>query len=420
MSRRSPFVALRIRNYRAYFAGQVVSLWGTWAQNVGMAWLVLELSHASGVALGVVTACEFLPMLLFGLWAGVLADRLDKRRLIVATQLALATVASTLAVLDLTGAVRLWMAFALAFAFGLATAIDTPARLSFVVEVVGRDDLPNALALNSVVVSAGQLVGPALAGLLIAGGGTGLCFAANALSYVGTIIAVMSMRRDELEPAAAVPRAMGQVKDGLRYTWATRALRANMVMIAFVSLLAFNFPVVLPLLAKETFAGGAGTYSLLTSAMGAGALIGAFALAVMGRPTGARLVAACVLFGTSMCLAAGAPTLVAVVCVMPAIGLGQLVIASTSNALVQLDSDPAMRGRVTAIRSVTSQGVTPIGGVLIGAVAQAFGARWAVAVGGAGALAAVIVFYRPLVTPTSRALSDPFAPMSSLQTTEIS
>lgn len=386
------FRSLRNRNYRRYFIGQVISLCGTWAQNIGLGWLVLELSDDSGVAIGVVTAMQFVPVLLFGLWAGLLADRFDKQRFIVATQVALAVLAGVLAFVDLVGVVNLPMVYGLAFLFGVATACDTPARLSFVVEMVGPEDLPNALALNSAVVNAGRIIGPGIAGFVILTGGTGLCFVINALSYVGTIIAVTSMRKGDLQQPTPVARGKGQVRAGLRYTWATPLLRADMLLVACVSLVAFNFPVVLPLLAKVTFDGDAGTYSLTASAMGVGAFASALVLASLGRPYGRRLVIAFLVLAVTMCVAAASPNLGVLLVLLTVIGAGQVIAASSANAMVQLDADPAMRGRVTAIFSLTTQGVTPFGGVLAGAVAQLAGPRWAMGMGGIGALVAVVVF----------------------------
>jgi MFS family permease len=383
------FRSLRNPNYRRYFTGQVISLSGTWAQNIGLGWLVLDLSHDSGVAVGIVTAMQFVPVLLFGLWAGLLADRFDKRRFIVTTQIALAALALVLAAVDLAGVVNLPMVYGLAFLFGMATACDTPARLSFVVEMVGPTDLPNALALNSAVVNAGRIIGPGIAGLVIATGGTGLCFLVNALSYIGTIIAVSSMRGADLEQPAPVARAKGQVREGLRYTWHTPLLRADMLLVASVSLLAFNFPVVLPLLAKVTFHGNASTYSLMASAMGVGAFVSALILASLGRPYGRRLVIAFLVLAAALCAAALAPNLAVLVVLLTVIGAGQVIAASSANAMVQLDADPAMRGRVTAIFSLTTQGSTPFGGVLAGTVAEELGPRWAMGMGGIGAFVAI-------------------------------
>jgi MFS family permease len=390
------FRSLRIRNYRRYFVGQVISLSGTWAQNIGLAFLVLDLSDNSGVALGVVTAMQFAPVLLFGLWMGLLADRFDKRRFIVSTQIALAVLAGILALVDLTGVVTLPMVYALAFLFGLATAADTPARLSFVVEMVGSEDLPNALALNSAVVNAGRIIGPGIAGLVIALGGTGLCFLVNALSYIGTIIAVASMRRADLQQPMPVAKGKGQVRAGLRYAWEEPLLRANLMTVALVSLVAFNFPVVLPLLAKITFGGDAGTYSLMASAMGVGAFVSALILAAMGRPYGRRLVIAFLGLGAAMCAAALAPNLLILVLLLTGIGAGQVIAASSANAMIQLDAAPAMRGRVTAIFSLTTQGVTPFGGLLAGAVAQWAGPRWAMGLGGVACFVALSIFGRRL------------------------
>lgn len=406
------FRSLRQPNYRRYFAGQVLSLAGTWAQNIGMGWLVLDLSGDSGLALGIVTALQFVPVLLFGLWAGLLADRYDKRRFIVATQVALAATAGLLALLTMAGLIELWMVYVLAFMFGVATAADTPARLSFVVEMVGPTDLPNALALNSAVVNAGRIIGPGIAAAIIvlSGGDTGPCFLVNAVSYVGTILAVMSMRGTDLEQPVPVARARGQVRQGLRYAWQTPLLRYDLLLIATTSLLAFNFPVILPLLAKETFDGGADVYSLMTAAMGLGAFISALVLAGMGRPFGPRLVFAVGLLASSLLVVSVAPTLVVVVALLPILGAGQIVSASSANAMVQLDAAPAMRGRVTAIFSLATGGATPFGGILLGAVVEGYGPRRALAVSGLGALAAVLAFGGPLLRDRRGRTGEPDVP----------
>jgi len=386
------FRSVRSSNYRRYFAGQLISLSGTWAQQIGLGWLVLDLSDDSGVAVGIVTALQFVPVLLLGLWAGLLADRFDKRRFIAVTQVALASIAGVLAVVDLSGNATLPIVYVLAFMFGVATAFDTPARLSFVVEMVGSRDLPNALALNSAVVNGGRIIGPAIAGGLIAVGGTGLCFGVNALSYVGTIVAVLSMDRSALHQTPAVTRKGGQIREGIRYTWNTPVLRASVLLMGSVSLLAFNYPVLLPLLAKITFEGSASTYSLFASSMGVGALVAALALANLDRPYGRRIIFATCFLGAATLASSIAPGLAMLVVLLGLTGIGQVVTASSVNALVQLDSDPDKRGRITAIFALTSQGVTPVGGVVAGTIAEMAGPRWAMAVGGVGALIAALVF----------------------------
>jgi MFS family permease len=384
--------SLRNPNYRRYFAGQVVSLCGTWAQQVGMGWLVLELSGDKGAAIGLVTALQFVPVLLFGLWAGLLADRFDKRRFIVSTQSALAVTATALAVLDLTGTVTLPMVYALSFLFGVATALDTPARLSFVVEMVGPEDLPNALALNSAVVNAGRIIGPAIAGVVIAIGGTGLCFLVNGVSYLGTIAALITMNVAHLQQPAPVARGAGQVRAGLVYAWRTPILRASLLLTASVSLVAFNYPVLLPLLAKVTFEGSASSYGAMLSAMGVGAFCAALVLASIGRPYGRRIVLSVMVVSATTVLVAVSPSLPIAVAVLALTGVGQVVTASSANALVQLDSRPEMRGRVTAIFSLMLGGMTPVGAYLAGMLADLAGPRWALAIGGVGAALALAVF----------------------------
>ncbi|MGE0878803.1 MAG: MFS transporter [Acidimicrobiia bacterium] len=386
------FRALRIRNYRRYFIGQVISLCGTWAQTIGMSWLVLDLSNDSGVAVGIVTAMQFVPVLLFGMWMGVLADRFDKRRFIVVTQIALASCALVLSIVDFADVVNLPMVYGLAFLFGVATAADTPARLSFVVEMVGPTDLPNALALNSAVVNAGRIIGPAIAGAVIAAGGTGFCFLVNAVSYVGTIVAVSSMRAHDLQQPPPVRKARGQIREALGYVWSSPILRSDVMLMGCLGFVALNFNVVLPVLAKVTFHGSASTYSWMASAMGVGALVSALVLATLDRPYGRRLIYANSILAVALLAAALMPTLLGVVAVMIVLGAGQVIGASSANALLQLDADPAVRGRCTALFSMTTSSATLFGGLLAGVITEAFGARWALAFGSVGTVVVVLAF----------------------------
>jgi MFS family permease len=393
------FRSLQSRNYRLWFTGQLVSVAGTWTQTIAQGWLVLQLSNNSGVAVGTVTALQYLPTLVLGLWGGLLADRLDKRTLLLGSQLVLGAVAGMLAAVDLAGVVELWMVYALVTLSGVASAVEQPARQSFVVELVGPDDLANAIGLNSTIFNSARMVGPAIAGVLIVTVGTGACFLVNAVSYLATFTALVLMRPAELHRESRVAKGRGQIREGLRYAWSVPVLRANLLLMTAVGTLAFNFPVVLPLLAKVTFDGGAGSYSLLTAAQGAGALAGALTIASMRRTDGRRVVLAAVAMGVAMCGAALAPSLAILVLVMPTIGLGQIFVASSSNALIQLDAAPAMRGRVTSIRTITVLGSTPIGGLIAGGIGQTAGPRWAMAMGGAACLLGALAFGAPLFGP---------------------
>ena len=299
------FDALHNANYRRYFAGQAVSLVGTWMQTVAQGWLVLELT-GSGTALGMVAAAQFLPLLLLAPYGGLLADRMDKRRLLLATQSALGLMALLLGVLVVTGAVRLWMVVALAFALGISTAIDNPVRQSFAQEMVGPSRVRNAVTLNSILVNAARAVGPAVAGLLIATAGTGVCFLVNAVTYVAVLAALLSMDVAELHPSPRAEKARGQVREGLAYVGRTPDLLVPLIMLALVGTLTYEFQVVLPLLARA-FDGGPGTYGLLTSAMGAGAIAGGLVVAGRGR-TGLRpQTGAAAKFGTAVLITAAAP-----------------------------------------------------------------------------------------------------------------
>ncbi|HEX9530553.1 MAG TPA: MFS transporter [Acidimicrobiales bacterium] len=386
------FRSLRVRNYKLFFFGQLVSVCGTWMQTIAQAWLVLRLSHDSGVAVGVVTALQFTPTLLFGMWGGVIADRFDKRRLLVGTQLAMTAAAAALATLTLTGAVQLWHVYALALVTGLATAVNAPAHQSFVVEMVGPQDVGNAVGLNSAGFNAGRIVGPALAGLVIVTVGTGWCFAVNAASFVAAIGGLMAMRPGELWRGAPVARAKGQVREGFRYVRRTPELRSNVILLTIVGTLAYNFQVVIPILAKVTFHGSAGTYSAMTVAMGSGSLVGALLAASRRRPSGELLFGASLAFGAANCLAAVSPNLVTVLPALVLLGLCSITYVSTANTLLQLRSDAEMRGRVMAIYALVVIGSTPIGGPLLGWICQQWGARWGLGLGGLSTLAGAVFF----------------------------
>jgi len=383
----STFVSVRVRNYRLYFIGQVVSITGSWVQRVAQSWLVLHLS-GGGVALGLVSALQFLPMLLLGAWGGLAADRMDKRRLLIVTQALMGLLALALGTITLAGAARLWMVYVLALLLGVVTAVDNPARQSFVMEMVGRRQLSNAVSLNSAVFTSARVVGPALAGLLITVVGTGWCFMVNAASFPAVMLALAAMDPARLQRPEAPARARGQVLEGLRFVWSRSDLRVPLALLAVVGTLALNFTVVLPLLARDTFHGDAGTYAILFSVLGVGSLAGALFTAGRREPSVRLLLASLTLFGVFMLAAAAAPTLPLEIAALVLMGVAALAFQTTTNALIQLRSEPALRGRVMAIYAVVFLGTTPIGAPIVGWVAERFGARAGFWLGGVAILLA--------------------------------
>jgi MFS family permease len=384
------FRSLRVRNYRLFAGGQVVSNTGTWMQRVAQDWLVLELTH-SGTALGITTGLQFLPMLLFGLWGGVLADRYPKRALLMITQATMGVLALVLGVLDVTGVVEAWHVYVLAFALGLATAVDNPTRQSFVVEMVGKDDLPNAVGLNSATFNSARVVGPAIAGLLINAVGTGPVFLINAVSYVAVIISLARMRMDELRVQPPVPRAKGQLREGLRYVRGRPELLLPITIVGFVGTFGMNFQITTALFAKDVFGRGPEAFGLLTTAFAAGSLIGALGSARRGRPRQALLVGAAVTFGVLEVITGLMPSYWTFMAMLVPTGAVLLTLNTSANATTQLNAAPAMRGRVMSLYMLVFLGGTPVGAPVIGWVAEQFGARWSLIVGGAvSALASMV------------------------------
>jgi MFS family permease len=380
------------RNFRLFFAGQVVSVSGTWVQYVASSWLVLRLT-GSGVALGVLTALSFAPILLIGAWAGVLADRQDKRAILLGTQSAFAVLALALGGLVAAGVVELWMVYFLAFLQGVVTAVDNPARQSFFAEMVGPEQLTNAVSLNSAVMTGTRIIGPALAGVLIATVGLAACFFVNGISYLAVIGGLVAMRTHDLRRTNA-PRERGQLRQGLRYVWGTPALRLTLVVSAVLFTFSFNLSVLMPLLAERTFEGDAATLGLLLSVMGAGSLVGALAMARGSRPSERRLVVSATLLGLASIAAALAPSLRIELVVLAGLGLVSIVFMITANTTLQLTSRPDMRGRVMALYSVVFLGGTPFGAPIAGWVAEHLGPRVGMALGGFVAVVVGIVAAR--------------------------
>jgi MFS family permease len=407
------FGSLRIPNYRLYFFGQVVSVSGSWMQRVAQSWLVLHLT-GSGLALGIVAALQFLPVLVLGAWGGLFADRTDKRRLLMLTQALMGGLALVLGTVTLTGHVQLWMVYVLAFALGLVTCVDNPSRQSFVMEMVGREQVTNAVSLNSAVFTSARIVGPAIAGVLITLVGTGWCFIVNAASFAAVVLALLAMDVSRLQRAQAAPRSRGQIMEGLRFVWSRPDLRLPLLLLSVVGTLALNFTVILPLLAKDTFHGNAGTYGLLFSVLGLGSLTGALFTAGRREPSPKLMLGSLLVFGVLMLACAAAPTLPIELVTLVAMGVAALTFQTTSNAMVQLRSEPALRGRVMAIYSVLFLGTTPIGAPFVGWIAQQFGPRAGFALGGAsmlvaGLIAVWIVRRRHIFTPVPRAVGEPVA-----------
>jgi MFS family permease len=384
---RHSFNSLEVPNYRRYFAGQLISLSGTWMQTVAAIWVILTLTD-SGVAVGLTTALQFLPMLLIGAWGGLLADRIPKRRLLIATQALMAIPALGLFAVTATGVVTPWMVYLAVFAMGSVNAVDNPARQSFVIEMVGADRVVNAVSLNSVIVQAARIVGPAIAGLMIATVGVVPCFGLNALTFVAMIFALWRMEPARLHAAPVAQREPGAIRAGLRYVRATPELLVPLALMGLVGTLGFNFQVVLPLLAKFSFESGAMTYAILVSAMAVGSIAGALVNGHRGR-TGPRLIAGGALaFGASALMAAAMPSLALEVVMLALLGAASVTFAATINSTLQLAVTPEMRGRVMALYSVVFLGSTPIGAPLTGWLAQSYDPRVALVLAGASGLLA--------------------------------
>ncbi len=396
--RRSAWSSLRVRNYRLFASGQIVSLTGTWMQRIAQDWLVLQLTN-SGTALGVVTALQFAPTVLLTLWGGMLADRMDKRRLLLLTQSGLAICAAVLGLLVVTHHVAYWHVLVLAVLVGIVGALDTPARQSFVVEMVGRDDLANAVAINSAIFNGGRVLGPALAGVLISAVGTGWAFLGNAASSVAVLAALVMMRTAELHPAPAVPRGPGQLRAALRYVRSRRDLSLAMVLVFIVGTFGMNFQITTALLAKQVFHQGADGFGLLSTMLAVGACTGAFLAARRQRRSSSMfLLVTAAAFGIVEVASGAMPTYLSTAVLLVPAGLLMITFTTAANSSVQLGTDPTLRGRVMALYFMCFMGGTPFGAPVIGWVAEVFGPRWgtigggaicaAAAVAGAGVLAA--------------------------------
>lgn len=371
---RMTFAALAVPNYRRYYAGQAVSLTGTWMQMAAQAWLVLTLTHSSA-ALGAIIALQTLPVLLITPYGGVIADRSDKRRIMIVLQSAMAIQALVLGLLTIAGSVRVWEIGLLAVMLGIGNAFENPARQSFMLEMVGARHLRNAVTLNSVLVNLARTVGPAAAGLLIATVGEGVCFLINAASFIAVIASLATMDPRAIQRTQTAPRAPGQLREGLRYVRQTPDLAVPLLMMAAVGCLTYEFQVTLPVMASRGLRAGAAGFGFMTATMGIGAVCGGLLVAATGR-TGLRpLTAAAWVFGATVTAAALAPSLGLELVALAGAGGASITFMATGNSTLQLSSAPSMRGRVMALWFVAFQGSTPIGGPLVGWLMGAAGAR---------------------------------------------
>ncbi|HWB39150.1 MAG TPA: MFS transporter [Candidatus Saccharimonadales bacterium] len=383
------FESLKVRNFRLFFFGQGLSLCGTWAQTIALSWLVLQIT-GSGTQIGFVVAAQFLPVLLFGIYGGVIADRFDKRHVMYFTQSLSGALALVLGLLVVTGHIQLWEVYAVAIGLGVAQLLDSPARQSFIIEMVGPDRVRNAVTLNSMMVNVARIIGPSIAGILIVTVGTGQCFIINAVSYAAVIFALLSMRSSELRPTPRSEKEPGQVMAGLRYVWGSSILRITVLVMFVVGTLAYEFPVIFPLFATQTLHGNAKTYAAMTTAMGIGAIVGGLLTASQAQPTLRYYLNMCLAFGGSLLLLAFMPTIDLSLVVLLIAGALSVSLLSTGLSLVQLRSRPEMRGRALSLWAMAFLGTTPIGGPIIGYIGDHASPRAGIAVGGAAAVVAAI------------------------------
>jgi MFS family permease len=384
------FSSLRTRNYRLFAAGQVVSNTGSWMQRVAQDWLVLQLTHGSGTALGITTGLQFFPML-FSMWGGMVADRYPKRRILMATQAAMGGLALILGVLALTGTVAIWHVYALALLLGVITMVDNPTRQSFAVEMVGRDGMANAIALNSAVFNLARIAGPAVAGLVIAVLGTPAAFLVNAASYAAVLAGLKLMRPGELHTVPRAPRAKGQLREAAGYVWSRPDLRLLMVLVFFVATFGMNFQVTNALMATQVYHTGAGAFGLASTAFAVGALGGALLAARRGKPSLAWLLVMSLAFSLTEIAGSLMPDFVLFLILLIPTGLTLLSFSTAANSVTQLSTTAAMRGRVMGLYMLVFLGGTPLGGPLAGWIAEAAGPRAATLAGGAIALVSTMV-----------------------------
>jgi MFS family permease len=402
---RRTFASLAHRNYRLYFAGQVVSVTGTWMQNIAMAWLILELTH-SPLAVGLLALCQFLPFTAFGLFAGVLVDRFDARRLVIGTQAASMLLAAALAVPTLLGHVTPWLVYLLAGLRGAVLVLDAPSRQALTYRMVGPRELPNAVALNSSLFNGARVVGPALGGAVVALAGAGFCFAFNALSFLAVLGGLLAMRVGELLPSERGdrrPRLLAGTREALAYVRDTPRARTVLVLVAVVSTFAFNFNVLLPVLTKNTLHAGPATFGVVTGCFGAGALVGALVAAALGRASTRTLLAGMTAFGSAQLLLAPLHSAPAAGLMLFVVGLAFTMWTANANSTLQLDAPGHLRGRVIGLYYYAFNGAGPAGGILSGWLAAAGGTELAFAVGGAVTLASIaVVLLRTTERPALR------------------
>jgi MFS family permease len=383
----STFSSLKFYNYRLWFAGALVANVGTWMQRVAQDWLVLTvLSHNSSFAVGITTALQFLPFLLFAPIGGLLADRVDRRKLLIATQSTMGLLAFGLGALVLTGNVQLWQVYAFAFGLGVVATIDAPVRQTFVAALVPADKLSNAVGLNSASFNAARLIGPGVGGLLIAGVGPGWVFIINGLSFAATILALTQMRSSELRRMPVSPRRKGQVREGIRYVRGRTDIIVIMVVIGVVSMFGLNFQLTSATMARTVFDKGAGEYGILGSILAIGSLAGALLAARRDRPRVRLVVGAAFGFGIAAGALALAPTYGSFALLCIPVGLASLTMMTAANATIQMSTEPEMRGRVMSLYMMVFQGATPIGSPIVGWIGQQFGARWSIGIGSVTAL----------------------------------
>jgi MFS family permease len=378
---RDTFRSLQIRNFRLFFGGQLISQVGNWLTMIAQTLLVLHLT-GNGLAVGILVGCQFAPVLLLGAWAGLVADRSDKRRLLLIVQVFAMLQSFTLAALAFMDHPPLLAIYAVALAGGVATAFDNPARRSFVVEMVPEADVQNAVSMNSAIMTGARVIGPALAGLLSATVGYGWCFTLDGLSYLAVLAGLWKMNPAELRQPPVTPRSKGQIRAGLRYAHGEPDLWIPLVMMTAIGLLAFNFGVTMPLFVTRSLGGNDTTYTLLYSVLSVGSLIGALATARRAAIEVNHVIVAAVMFAVAMLLLSIAPTLVLAFPGGLLLGFASMVFMTQSTAIVQVRSDPGMRGRVLALQAIVFLGSTPIGGPLLGLICDAWGARAGLVLGG--------------------------------------